>query len=530
MRYVLFLLGALAAGLAVATMVPTDLSPQIRLGISGFAGILGPGLVVLWAWIELKARPRLRAVAPWFAGMLVQGVAVGVPMLYGKTPDDAFALLKKTVKENVETTTVAAMPPVTDQPVDWQPKWVAAIEGPGLEVVSDVHVDRPHQRVLVAGASRQPSTVWLSARAIDDGRELWTRRMPADESGSATIERVDADGTIWLNVGLVGVLTLPDGREIGKRVRHVSAWRLAVTPDAVRAVERKRARFVVLPNGDAVTSVPGAVQRVAEDGTVRWSHTIKRSMAYEFALLGSRLYLYGEPGGAGGKIPKHGEHLIIEIESGELIDRAPWFDAPGGKITATMASAPGTDIFMRVALPLHPDPPARRPDGTVVERTGDSEFLVERVDEQFRPRWSRRFSNGKFERRLGRITMPAGPFVLPSGALVVGGSFKTPVDLGDGPLTPIGGSDLYLVELDPNDGTIRAMQQIGGSGKERMDRAAFDGEQLVIAGGFTDGLSIGTEQIVAPAREGDRFARDEAFVALLAPASAPTIAETDRPH
>ncbi len=543
MRFVLLLLGAVVAGLAVATMLPPDVSAELGLGICAGAGLGAPLLVVLWAWVELKERPRLRGLAPWVAGLVLQAAVVAVPVLYGKRPDDVEAMVKAIARARIEPGTagdVDATRPTDDdatqrpgdahdsdatQPSDdarpprgaerpsgdtaarapWRPRWLVSIEQPGVDVVTSVHIDAVRRRVLAAGATQDPrskNTTFVTARSIDDGRELWTHRFDTDESGTPYHLSVDEDGAVRVLVGLRGVLRLPDGSEIGRRVRVGSSWSMRITEGSVTATPVFSVRALRLPGGDLVRNGPTSLERVGPDGAVRWS-LARGALGYELASIRDRIYAHTT-----------GERLVIDAAGGNILDRGPWFASTEGRLEVALAQGPGDDLFARVTLPMSMDASARRPDGAPIDRTGFHEILVERVDARFVPRWTRRFGSASTARTFPRIRVPSAPVALPSGGVLVIGSFEIPVDLGGGVGDPPGGSDLFFVELDPDDGSNRRTQRLGGPGAEKVHAAAYDDGAILVGGDFRDEASFGDERVTAGGREGDTFERSEAFIAL----------------
>jgi uncharacterized protein (AIM24 family) len=71
------------------------------------------------------------------------------------------------------------------------------------------------------------------------------------------------------------------------------------------------------------------------------------------------------------------------------------------------------------------------------------------------------------------------------------GSFLSTIDFGDGPTTPSGGLDVFLVKLDPS-GAFTWKRTFGGSLDDEAKDAAIDKEgSIVVVGDFAAGLSVG---------------------------------------
>lgn len=512
MRPLLFLVGALAAALAVATMVPADLAPEVRWGVCAGAGLGAPALVVLWSWFELRARRRLRAFVPWLAGALVQAAVIAVPMLYGKQPDDAVAIVRGFVEPYPVATSSAASSGRAEagEASHWRPRWVATFDESGLDVPTDVFVHRERAWVVVVGSQVDPSgddAVFVRVFDLDDGAHRWTRRFVVDESGTPRVTRVDDAGRVHVDVALRGVLVLPDGRELGARVRTASSWSLRVTPDAVEATRIPSAVSVSI-GGDRVRLGDGTFERVTADGTVRWSAP-RGPMGYEISVIGDRVHAY-----AGPERDRPGEHVVLDAESGRVLARGPWFAGASPRIA--MVPGPRDDFVWRAQLPRSRDA-LQRPDGSELVRTGDAETLVERVGPDLEPRWSRSFSNGAFDRSFDGVDVRPPPFVLASGAVLVAGSFEVPVDFGGGPMRPNGRADLFITELDADDGTTRMFQRLGGAGHEEVQAATLDDGELFVVGNFDDTLDFAREHAELAPREGDRFERSGGYVVRLVP-------------
>ncbi len=99
--------------------------------------------------------------------------------------------------------------------------------------------------------------------------------------------------------------------------------------------------------------------------------------------------------------------------------------------------------------------------------------------------WSRAFGSDKSERLTSLV-------VDPSGNIYLGGIFLGPVDFGGGALQSAGGSDIFVVKLDPN-GTLQWAKSFGGPGLDDDAHLALDAEgNIVLTGVFSESLTIGS--------------------------------------
>jgi hypothetical protein len=120
-----------------------------------------------------------------------------------------------------------------------------------------------------------------------------------------------------------------------------------------------------------------------------------------------------------------------------------------------------------------------------LQRAGAEDVFVAKIDSTGKTLWSKRFGGPD-------IQFTAGLAVDPSGAIVVAGSFvDSGPDFGLGPLACAGGSDVFVVELDPAGDPIWS-KSFGGPGSDSASGLGVDGEgNVVVAGTFTTSIDFG---------------------------------------
>lgn len=144
--------------------------------------------------------------------------------------------------------------------------------------------------------------------------------------------------------------------------------------------------------------------------------------------------------------------------------------------------------------------------------SGAADGFVARLDPGTgAPLWSRALSGVGIETTNG-IAVDA------SGNVIVVGTFDVSVDLGSGVLSTAGGTDLFVLKLDP-DGQPLWSVRFGGLYNDRARDVATRPDGSIVVGGAAGGpMSIGATPLDDPSGEG-------AFVAVLGPSGAPLFAD-----
>jgi hypothetical protein len=121
-----------------------------------------------------------------------------------------------------------------------------------------------------------------------------------------------------------------------------------------------------------------------------------------------------------------------------------------------------------------------------LQRAGAEDVFVAKLDASGSTQWSKRFGGPDIQFAAGLAVDPAGRIVL-AGAFVDSGP-----DFGLGPLPCAGGSDIFVVELDPGGDPIWS-RSFGGPGTDSASAAGVDGEgNVVVAGMYTTTIDFGS--------------------------------------
>ncbi|MBI4699845.1 MAG: PQQ-binding-like beta-propeller repeat protein [Deltaproteobacteria bacterium] len=117
--------------------------------------------------------------------------------------------------------------------------------------------------------------------------------------------------------------------------------------------------------------------------------------------------------------------------------------------------------------------------GGPLESAGSWDVFVAKYDKDGKHLWGKRF--GDASKQMGdAVAVDAG------GDVVVAGHFEGSVDFGGGPLTSVGGYDLFVVKLDPN-GKHLWSKRFGAAGYEQAPQIRVDGAGAVLLTGFFEG-------------------------------------------
>jgi hypothetical protein len=125
----------------------------------------------------------------------------------------------------------------------------------------------------------------------------------------------------------------------------------------------------------------------------------------------------------------------------------------------------------------------------LVSSGGDDMFLVE-LDASLAPVWSRSFGVAGEDRVSGMT-------VDPSGNVWLVGSFTDSVDFGGGDMSSAGGTDAFVLELDPS-GNYRSAQRFGDASEQRAVGIVFDHSgNAVIAASFQGMADLGYSSVTS---------------------------------
>src|SRR5690606_5459527 len=100
--------------------------------------------------------------------------------------------------------------------------------------------------------------------------------------------------------------------------------------------------------------------------------------------------------------------------------------------------------------------------------------------------------------------------------LIITGSFKDAINFGGGPLPNLGGVRLYIASLERGAGAHRWSKSFADAGAATAPppaRIAADGEDVIVAGGFTGSLGFGDKLLSSTT--------PDAFAARLGPGGEP---------
>jgi hypothetical protein len=118
---------------------------------------------------------------------------------------------------------------------------------------------------------------------------------------------------------------------------------------------------------------------------------------------------------------------------------------------------------------------------------GEGDIFVAKLNPAGSHLWSKSFGDSREDRGEGVAVDAAGDVLLT-------GAFKGTVDLGGGPLTSAGDTDIFLVKLTGGDGSHQWSKRFGGGAADQgLDVAAGPNNGVVMAGSFASPtLNLGT--------------------------------------
>lgn len=296
------------------------------------------------------------------------------------------------------------------------------------------------------------------ARFDGDGGHLWSRRFgsPGQEYGRAVA--VDATGGVVLTANIDGSANFGGGPLIG------GDQDLAVARyDAGGA--HQWSTIYSSPEGQvggrscAVDSHDDVILGGVFSGSFELgAATLVSKGAYDNFLAkldGDGGYLWAE--GFGSADHQYADHTVVDsddnlLQAGHF---AGQLDYGGGPMFAA-----ANDVF-------------------VAKLDGDGGFL-----------WNQRFGDGG-DQRIEALAVDA------TGRVLVGGRFDGILDLGGGPLAPVGGFDAFVAVFD-GDGAHAWSRRLGGPGSARVDAITADPAGNVIVGGiFNQTIDLGGGPVAA---------------------------------
>lgn len=170
---------------------------------------------------------------------------------------------------------------------------------------------------------------------------------------------------------------------------------------------------------------------------------------------------------------------------------------PGTTVSALRLGSPGTDIGWGIATDASGNVLVTGSfsgtvdfgGGMVMTAGGEDIFVLSlRPDGTFR--WARRF--GGTGNDAGAAVSIDG-----SGNVRVTGSFTGTVDFGGGPITSMGGADIFVLGLDPG-GAYAWASTFGSTGIDLSARIATDGTgNVLVTGAFSNMVDFGSGPLVS---------------------------------
>ena len=127
-------------------------------------------------------------------------------------------------------------------------------------------------------------------------------------------------------------------------------------------------------------------------------------------------------------------------------------------------------------------------DTTVNSGPGSAVVVAKLAAADGDPLWARTFRGSDFAPRGLRVAVDGG------GAIVIGGIYREPFDLGCVALPPAPGGypynpDVFIARLSPS-GLCRWVKTFSGDGYEELKDIAASGSTIVVGGGFYDDVTI----------------------------------------
>jgi hypothetical protein len=142
-------------------------------------------------------------------------------------------------------------------------------------------------------------------------------------------------------------------------------------------------------------------------------------------------------------------------------------------------------------------------------RLGNADVFVAKLDASGRPLWAQRFGDRDYQTIRGVAVDPAGNIV------AVGSFVDSAIDFGLGALASAGGSDVFVVQLDPR-GATRWSRSFGGPARDEGAAIGVDGEgNVFVAGTFEKTIDFGRGPLQSAGRS-------DIFVAKLGPNGVPS--------
>jgi hypothetical protein len=352
------------------------------------------------------------------------------------------------------------------------------------------------------------------------GGHAWSRRAGDDADQAALSVAVDGDGAVIVGGRMDGTIDLGGGPLSGSadgfvakldvHGRHVWSQRFG-GPDSDEvsavAVDETGSVFVTGHHRGVVDVGCGAPEsghdasfghelvlaKYAASGACGWS-LVPRSLGgvdgAAIAVGGGRVFVAGTYGGAldlGGDalplpLPRQGAAAGF-VAAFDPNGRALWATPLASTDTATpaaIAASPSGDVLVAGSLV-----------GTLsagadeLSSAGSLDAFVVSLSPSGEARWGARYGDEALQQALAVA-------VDPQGEILVAGSFRGTIDLGDGPVDAVSGDDAFVVKLGPG-GEHRSSATFRGDGEyDRASAAAIAPTgDWVIGGDLMGTLDVG---------------------------------------
>jgi beta-propeller repeat-containing protein len=349
----------------------------------------------------------------------------------------------------------------------WSKRLGGSLADRALSVVSD-----PSGNVLLAGYTDSPSIDLgggplsgaggfdiVVAKYSAGGMHLWSKRLGGNSNSYAVSVASDASGDVLLG-GVTAASSIDLG---GGPLSGVGNLDIVIAKYSEGGAHLWSKRLGGNSNDDtsSVASDPSGNVLLA-------GYTDSPSIDLGGGSLGSA----GFPDIVVAKYSAAGAHLWSKRLGGNLDDRANSVASDplgnvllGGVTTSSSIDLGGGD--------LRGDP----------LNAGASDIVVAKYSAAGAHLWSK---------RLGGSNSDYGSSVAsdPSGNVLLGGmTYSSSIELGGGPLSGAGGSDIVVAEYSPT-GAHLWSRRLGGSGYDVAYSVASDPSDNVLLGGFTDSSSI----------------------------------------
>ncbi|WP_338866857.1 hypothetical protein [Myxococcus stipitatus] len=373
------------------------------------------------------------------------------------------------------------------------------------------------------------------ARFNPRGQLLWRHRFGDSNYQQVAGVSIDAKGNVLLTGDFWGALDfgggpLPCPGEPGNprafvakfdaTGRHVwsrcfgnlgqqQTGTLALAPDGDVFVSGYFDRIIDL--GDGPIPVKGAVNHFVarldrNTGATVWHHIYETGMGNLVRLASDR----------------EGNLFISDAYMDELrIHGVPWLSTPGFNAYVLKFNPLGQPLWAKAFGAAHQQTGwsiAVDPEGNLIGAgsfigtvdfgggpltSRELDVFVVSLDSEGTHRWSRQFG-GPGPDRGHDVSLD------PAGNPVVTGSFQATIDLGDGPLTSMGGNDIFVVKLD-RDGGTRWSRAFGDVNHQTAYQVVSVGRRDVVLGGPLVGtLDFGSGPVTGTAS-------GNAFLARISP-------------